>query len=234
MEITSEAVSLDFLMIAYKDWERKGKPIGSDTNAKIFQKNCFILWDRLLYEYIFKQWRGAADQKTANNLSYFASEPEKFEPVSTDKWLSVLKEQIFAESSIDGVDISKALMEPLLYHMYCIKCLSGPDSEYDIEVDHIIPQSLFNDTSIARSEVIQHNLLNLGLLPKNENIAKSNKRLIEITDQWLIDQIEKYEFISKVDFYEYSNVNSYKVMFSKREKIFLEAYGKLREDMLNN
>ncbi|MBQ6319871.1 MAG: DUF262 domain-containing protein [Lachnospiraceae bacterium] len=234
MEISSDAVSLDFLLIAYKDWERKGKPIGSDTNAKIFQKNCFILWDRLLYEYIFKLWRGSADQKTANNLSAFSNEPDRFEPISTDKWISVLKDQIFTESSIEGADISKALMEPLLYHMYCMRCIAGPDSEYDIEVDHIIPQSLFNASSIYRSDVIQHNLLNLGLLPKNENVAKSNKRLIEISDQWLIDQIEKYEFIKQAKFSEYSNINSYKEMFDEREDIFLEAYNTARTNMLNN
>ena len=234
MEITSDAVSLDFLLISYKDWERKGKPIGSDTNAKIFQKNCFILWDRLLYEYIFKLWRGAADQKTANNLADFVSEPEKFEPIPKEKWISVLQDQIFAVSSIDGADVSKALMEPLLYHMYCMKCISGPDSEYDIEVDHIIPQSLFANTSIKRSDVIQHNLLNLGLLPKSDNIAKSNKRLVEITDKWLIDQIEKYEFISASKFQEYSDINNYQHMFKEREKIFIEAYDTDRSNMLNN
>ena len=234
MEISSDAVSLDFLLIAYKDWERKGKPIGSDTNSKIFQKNCFILWDRLLYEYIFKLWRGSADQKTANNLSAFTNEPDKFEPIATEKWISVLKDHIFKESSIEGADVSKALMEPLLYHMYCMRCISGPDSAYDIEVDHIIPQSLFSASSISRSDAIQHNLLNLGLLPKNENVTKGNKRLIEITDPWLIEQIEKYEFIPQVKFSEYSNISNYIKMFNEREHIFLEAYKTSRENMLNN
>ncbi len=234
MEITSDAVALDFILIAYKDWERKGKPIGADTNAKIFQKNCFVLWDKLLYEYIFKLWRGAADQKTANNIALLANEPEKFEPIPTAKWKAVLEEQIFKDSSIEGVDVSQALMKPLLYHMYCLKCISGPDSDYDIEVDHIIPQSLFNASSITRSEAIQHNLLNLGLLPKGENIAKSNKRLVEITDQWLIDQIKKYEFVDQSYYQKFSNISNYTDLFDVRSKIFTDAYDFERTNILNN
>ena len=186
-----------------------------------------------MYEYIFKLWRGAADQKTANNITALASEPEKFEPVSTEKWEAVL-EQIFTQSSIEGVDISQALMKPLLYHFYCLKCISGPDTDYDIEVDHIIPQSLFAASSIKRSDVIQHNILNLGLLPKSENVAKSNKRLVEIIDPWLKDQITKYEFIAETDFAKYSDISNYQDMFEYRKSIIIDAYKDARTHMLNN
>ena len=114
-ELTSEAVAIDFFVIAYKDWERKGKPIGSDIKARQFQKNCFILWDKLIYEYIYKQWRGAADQKTAYNISNLSNEPDVFESVSQENWQRVLKE-IFEESTIDSLAISQTLMTPLLYH----------------------------------------------------------------------------------------------------------------------
>ena len=53
---------------------------------------------------------------------------------------------------------------------------------------NIIPQTKFANTSIANKSAIVHNLYNLGLLPKKENISKSNKSLIEITDPWLISQ----------------------------------------------
>ena len=81
---------------------------------------------------------------------------------------------------------------------------------------------------------IQNNLLNLGLLPKDENVAKSNKKLIMIDSQWLKDQIVKYEFIAESKFGDYSNVNNYQTMFDDREKIFLDAYTIKRNDILNN
>lgn len=233
MELTSDAIALDFITIAYRDWCRKGKPIG-DTKAKQFQKNCFILWDKLIYEYINKQWRGSSDQKLANNIVALANEPDLFVPISSSKWKSILEDQIFEYSSIETIDISMAMMKPLLYHFYCLMKMQGPDTMYDIEIDHIIPQTLFNESSIPRKDVIQNNLLNLGLLPKDENIAKSNKKLILIDSQWLKDQIKKYEFIGEDKFSEYSNVNKYKKMFEEREVIFLEAYTTKRDNIINN
>lgn len=233
MELTSDAIALNFIIIAYKDWCRKGKPIG-DTKAKQFQKNCFILWDRLIFEYINKQWRGSGDQKIANNIVSLKNEPDIFIPVHADKWKSILEDQIFAYSTIETTDISMVMMKPLLYHSYCLMKMQGPDTCYDIEIDHIIPQTLFNESSIPRKEIIQNNLLNLGLLPKDENVAKSNKKLILIDSQWLKDQIVKYEFIAESKFGDYSNVNNYQTMFNDREKIFLEAYTIKRNDILNN
>lgn len=233
MELTSDTIAMDFIIIAYKDWCRKGKPIG-DTKAKQFQKNCFILWDKLIFEYINRQWRGSSDQKISNNIVAIQNEPDVFIPIHTDRWKSILEDQIFEYSSIETIDISMVMMKPLLYHFYCLMKMQGPDTSYEIEIDHIIPQTLFNESSIPRKEVIQNNLLNLGLLPKDENVAKSNKKLILIDSQWLKDQIIKYEFIEENKFLDYSNVNNYQLMFDDREKVFLEAYTTKRSDILNN
>ena len=233
MELTSDTIALNFMILTYKDWIRKGKPVG-DSRAKQFQKNCFILWDKLIFEYINRQWRGSGDSKIANNIINLEREPDLYEPVPSYKWENLLRDQIFAKSVIESVDITLALMKPLLYHFYCLKCIQGPDTNYGLEVDHIIPQTLFNESSIERKEVIQNNLLNLGLLPKNENIAKGNKKLILIDSQWLKDQIVKYEFIPEEMFLEYSNVNNFHKMFDIREQIFLGAYTEDRENMINN
>lgn len=233
MELTSDTIALNFMILTYKDWIRKGKPVG-DSRAKQFQKNCFILWDKLIFEYINRQWRGSGDSKIANNIINLEREPDLYEPVPSYKWENLLRDQIFAKSVIESVDITLALMKPLLYHFYCLKCIQGPDTNYGLEVDHIIPQTLFNESSIERKEVIQNNLLNLGLLPKNENTAKGNKKLILIDSQWLKDQIVKYEFIPEEMFLEYSNVNNFHKMFDIREQIFLGAYTEDRENMINN
>lgn len=231
-ELTSEAVAMDFLVITYLDWVRKGKPVG-DSKAKTFQKNCFILWDELIYQYIFTQWRGASDQKIANNIAELAMKPDMFMPVPEEKWVQVLRDQIYKEQAIDSRPITMAWMKPLLYHWYCLKKIQGPDTDCSIEIDHIIPQTLFKESSIVNKEVIQDSILNLGLLPKNENASKNNKKLRTIESDWLRDEIVKYEFISLDKFDEYSNTNNYQKMFNDRLGVLLEAFQEKRNNILN-
>ena len=233
MELTSDTIALNFIALCYFDWDRKGKPIGSSNETKKFQKNCFILWDKLIYEYIYRQWWGSSDQKLANNLATKNILPDVYEPIPAQKWHDVL-EQIFKESRIDNVDISRSTMTVLLYHFYCLQRLQGPDSDKDIEVDHIIPQTAFDKSIIERKKVIQDNLLNLGLLPKDENVSKSNKKLNAIESPWLKDQIVKYEFIPLEMFNEYSDIGNYEKMFASRQEVFYNAYGFKRTEILNN
>lgn len=233
MELTSDSIALNFIIILYLDWVRKGKPAGYDTKTKQFQKNSFILFDKMIFEYINRQWRGSSDSKIANNIQALSSEPDLLRPIEYYKW-EILLNEIFDNSSIDGSDISLKLMKPILYHFYCISCIQGPDTNYEIEVDHIIPQSLFTESTIARKEILKDNLLNLGLLPKNENISKGRKKLIQIDQQWLKDQILKYEFIKEEDYVFYSNINNYQEIFKNRKSYFETAFKDKRNGILNN
>lgn len=171
---------------------------------------------------------GVAQQIKKQHITF-----DVFESVSQENWQRVLKE-IFEESTIDSLAISQTLMTPLLYHMYCLRYIQGPDSLNEIEVDHIIPQASFETSSIKNHEVIQHNLLNLGLLPKNENASKNKKRLIMIESEWLRDQIEKYEFIPKDCFADFSDVKNYKEMFELRKAIIEDAFTTKRNTILYN
>ena len=233
MELTSEAIALDFILISYLDWKRKGKPSGSNMQTKIFQKNCFITWDRLIYEYACRFWRGSSDSTIANNISALNNKPELFEPIKKDEWKKLLNE-IHSRSEILGTDVSILTLKPILYHMYCLRTISAPDTKYAIEVDHIIPQALFNASSIERKKIVQDNLFNLGLLPKDENVSKSDKPLKLIGDSWLKSQIKIYEFIEKSDFDKFSDVSNYKDLFKKRKKYFDEAFDKYRDKLINN
>ena len=234
MELTSDSIALNFFIIMYLDWQRKGKPIGNDRNARNFSKNCFILWDKLIYEYISVQWRGSSDTKIATNItSIKVDNSELFTPISTEDWIKLL-EDIKTKAKIFGNNLTVKSMKPMLYHFYCLKSISGPDSMYSIEVDHIIPQSLFENSSILNKDSIVNSILNLGLLPKNENISKGKKRLVEITDEWLKSQIEKYEFIPQNEFVKYSNINNYEKIFEERINIFKDAFGRKRTNLLNN
>ena len=115
---------------------------------------------------------------------------------------------------------------------FCLKSISGPDTACAIEVDHIIPQDAFKNNPIESNA--KHSLYNLGLLPKRDNISKSNKQLIDIHDAWLIEQIKKYEFIEKSDFEKFSNTLHYKKLFEVHHNLFKSVFGEngAREEII--
>ena len=125
-------------------------------------------------------------------------------------------------------------MKPILYHYYCLNCIAGPDTIYSIEVDHIIPQTKFEESCIVNNKIVKDNLYNLGLLPKNENISKGNKILRHIESDWLKQEIEKYEQIPAEKFDYFSNINHYKELFEFRKPFFVRAYDTNRSNLLNN
>jgi hypothetical protein len=232
-DLLSDATALNFILVMYEDWKRKDRPIASDTKAKQFQKNAFILIDQLIYEYVIRQWRGSSDSKIAGNLNTFPNQPEVFEPITSAAWTSLLSE-IFETNSIANVKITQKIITPILYHFYSISKIQGPDSNLSIEVDHIIPQSLFSSSTIPEKDYVQHNLFNLALLPKNENCSKGSQRLRSIEEQWLKDQIRKYEFIEPRDFEKFSDLRNLNELKQLRAPIFLNAFGPLRDTLLAN
>lgn len=234
-ELTSLGCALNFILVSYTLWINSGKPIGNNSAARIFIKNCFILWDKLIYEYVNRQWSGSMDSKIANYLERVRNNnKDVFEPVAKEKWLQLLTD-IFERLKIGDSDIKQELMEPLLYHYYCLSGISGPDTKCSIETDHIIPKTKFREsTDLPQKELIQDSLFNLALLPKNENISKSDKTLQVIESEWLIQEIEKYEQIPRDRFKHYSDIHNYKDLYSERKEHFDKAYGQKRSNLLNN
>ena len=69
--------------------------------------------------------------------------------------------------------------------------------------------------------------MNLALLPKSENASKNNKKLIAVDADWLKDCIERYEFIPRDKFLEFSDISNYKKMFEFRKPLFEKAFTEL-------
>jgi hypothetical protein len=157
MTLLSDSIALDFLLVMYNDWKRKDKPIG-DYKAKQFQKNCFILFDSLIFEYVTKQWRGSADSKIAREINDLNKKPDIFKPIDESKWITLLTE-IINQNSIDGGPITQKLLEPILYHFYSLSKIQGPDSNFSIEVDHIIPQAIFKASALPNADVLFNNYI---------------------------------------------------------------------------
>lgn len=232
-ELTSLGCALNFILVAYGHWEALGKPIGNDSNAKIFMKNCFILWDKLIYEYANRLWSGSMDSKISKYLEKLDNKENVFEPISSGKWAQLLSD-IYNDSKIGDSEIKLDLMKPLLYHFYCLSRISGPDSEYSIEIDHILPQSKFLESQLTNKNIIKDSLFNLGLLPKDENVSKGNHTLRQIESEWLKNEIYKYEQIPIDKFEYYSNISNYLDLFCFRKEFFDRAFGENRTNLLNN
>lgn len=227
MSILSDAICLNFLLIMYKDWVRKGKPIGSSGAAKIVQKNAYILLDQMIYEYITSQWRGSGDSKIARNINEYKNIDDVFEPIPEEEWKSILEKIMYKEPLSGGV-------EAVLSHHYSTRHIQGPDNKYPIEVDHIIPKKLFGGSCLPNKDKIKDGLFNLAFLPKDENIYKSDKTLKEITNDWLKDQIEKYEFIDKCDFNKFSDIANHEQLLNHRKYILIDKFLEDRKKILLN
>lgn len=234
LELTSVGCALNFILVSYANWKELEKPIGSNTKTKKFIKNCFILWDKLIYEYVNRLWTGNMDHTIASYLDrlYRGDSDSVFAPVSKERWGQLLQE-IFESSKIGGSDIKLNLMKPLLYHFYCLSSIQGPDTEL-IEVDHILPKTKFEESQIPRKDLIKDNLFNLGLLPRRENACKGNKTLRAIESPWLKQQVVKYEQIPVDKFEYFSDLNNYRELFALRKDYFDKAFGEQRDYILNN
>jgi len=223
LELTSDAIALNFLFTTYFDFKRKGFPVGTSSKTKVFTNNAIILADKLIYEYVSQKWRGSGDSKISRNINEFHNLKEKYIPIDNINWLNLVKE-INDNQKIEDNIISFALSKTLVYHTYCIHSLMGPDN-CKIDIDHIIPQSLFDASgSIPNAENIKNSLFNLCPLPSKDNIKKTNKTLKSIDDQWLIQQIERYCHLSSEKFIEFSDVNSWEKLRIERRGFFEEKF----------
>ena len=233
--LTSEYATHNFFILSYLNWKKLNDPISGDSKTKKFQKDCFILFDRMIYENALGMWGSSGDSKIRSNIENIDS---YFTPVPEDKWLELLND-VFDKNKLGEKDITFDNMKPLLYHFYCLNEQRGPEVAVNesFDVDHIIPQALFkNATAITAAELIQNNLLNLGILPKEVNVSKSNHRLIEITDSWAKQEIEKFEFVpNDIETYQkFSDVGNYQALFDLRRPIFIKAFKEKRTFLLNN
>lgn len=233
--LMSDAIMLNFVLLIYNDWLSKGKPIG-DINAKKVQKNAYILFDKMVYEYVTKQWRGSSDNKIAKNIDNFMSLQTEglFIPIDQEKWNTLIS-NIIEKNAVDNDSIDQSIMTPLVYYFYLLNNVAGPNEiDCAIEVDHIIPKTKFDSSTLANKDIIKDNLFNLGLLPKKENISKSNKLLKEINDEWLIDQIVRYENIAREDFKKYSDINNLESLKELRGNLYKNAFNEYRKQKINN
>ncbi len=228
-KLMGNAIVLEFISIVIMDWEDLGKPTVSSTNLTTFKRHSRVLFDRLVYEYATKMWRGSGDSKMANDINNWRM---RLNPVAQATWLEFIRAA--CDGSYKGENVTQLILTPVLYYYYVLTDRAPSNSvEAQFDVDHLYPQEKFKNNSFV-AETDKDCLCNLSLLPKKDNISKSNKSLNEISDTWLIQQIEQYADVQSSDFSKYSNIANISQLKSLRKPLFEKAFKEIRDAKLSN
>lgn len=102
-----------------------------------------------------------------------------------------------------------------------------------VDFDYIIPKTIWQNSSLQNKNLFQNNLVNIAILPKKDNIQKTDKKLSQIDDNWLIHQIEIYEEIDKSKFQEFSDLTNFDSFFEYRKIKLLNFIEDRKKFLLN-
>jgi len=230
MSITSNTIAIEYITVLYKLWHEYGCPKKNIKQADVFIRDAIILLDKLVYEYTIRIWSGSGDSRLAVDIKNYK---DRIIPIEKQAWGDLIDE--LGTGKFKGKNTSTTTLKAFIYHYYIMKkiepILKNSATKYDI--DHIIAQSLFKDNKLADQDM-KDCIINLALLPKGDNIEKSDKRLKDINDEWLKLQIMHMSEITDEDFETFSDLSKIKILRDKRIKLFKEAFSNNRDTLLNN
>lgn len=229
--ILGDTRAMEYAILIYKNWYHHGKPLkNKPTELKKFYRDSIILIDKLIYEYLDKQWAGSSFGKVANDIKD-SSFSTRFKVIPVEKWKELLD-----SLATEECDAPKGAKEAFLYHYYCIKKMmpiTAIDKSY--EMDHIFAQRQFETSTISIKW--KDNLCNFALLPKKDNISKSDKTLLELqadkSNTWLFDEVKRYTEITDRDIAKFSDINNIQELINKRLALFKSAMSKDRLATIN-
>jgi hypothetical protein len=238
MEVLSDAIALDLLLLLVKDWERKSRPAPGSVAYKQFQRNVVTLLDRLIYEYVNGQWRGSSDSKIAVNLAALESEPDVLGAIPAESWARMIS-GVVEEGQVNGQNLATdkidGRVKVLLQYYYVLKGIKGPDEiGVGLDWDHIIPQAAFAESGSAQLARHMNQISNIALLPASENRRKGDRRLNEISDAWLVSQIQGYEEIDRAQFDHFSSAQHAPELMTARGALLKHAFSEDRGYVMIN
>ena len=229
LSLTSNSIALEFCSVLFKRFQELGIQTKSSANYSQFCRDAVVLFDRLVYEYSIRMWTGSSDSAVANHLKNIS---QRFILIDQKEWKSFINE--IDSGSYKGKPTSSSTLKPFLYHSYFLRkmmpAFKNANTQYDI--DHLIAKKFF-DSNNSLPQQFKNNYLNFSILPKGENIEKTDKKLNEIHDTWLIEQIKKYANITDDDIQLFSNLANVNKLV-KRKQSYLDAYTNLRTDLFAN
>lgn len=229
MSLTSSTIALEFITLLYNYWVENGKPIVDGAVTRNLKVNAVVLLDKLIYEYSNRQWRGSSDSKLAADLNDMT---ERFKAKKTAEWKSLLTDM--SKGRVNDLVTTQNLVKPLLFHAKCLAeeypSVTDPNVNYDL--DHIYPKADFINDNINKD--YRDSLCNLEILSSSANKEKNDKRLEDISDKSIMDEISKSSGIPIKDFDKYSKFANIESMVSVRLEQFKKCYDQSRDTMLKN
>lgn len=228
-KLMGNAIVLEFITIAIEDWKELGRPTVSSNAFSRFQQHARILFDKLVYEYATKMWRGSGDSKMASDINNWK---ERLIPIAQSTWMEFISAA--CNGKYKGENVTQKILTPVLYYYYILTDRSPSVAlEEQFDVDHLYPQDKFKDNSMV--DISNKDCLcNLSLLPKRENISKGNKSLKEIVNPWLIQQIAMYADIQQCDFDKFSDLSNIDILKEQRSLLYKKAFKEIRDSKLTN
>ena len=126
----------------------------------------------------------------------------------------------------------------IIYHYYCLKKMrpvfDGEGANATYEIDHIYPQARFANVTTIDSTLME-SLGNKALLPKLDNIAKSNKTLRELQGHpWLFGEVLRVTGIDQDDVDKYSDIVNIQELINQRINEYKRVFKNDRNSLLNN
>lgn len=229
MSLTSNSIAIEFCCLMHQAWKDLGCPIKSSGSISQFNRRAVYLFDKLVYEYSIRMWSGSGDSTVASHLKDYST---RFDMVAEIEWTSFIDE--IKAGQYKGKPTTTKTLKPFIFYHYFLRnmlpTLKNTDTKYD--VDHLVAQSFFTDND-AIDQIYKNNYLNFSVLPKGENIEKTNKKLSEISDEWLKEQIKKYAGISDEDFEILSDLSKISKL-SDRKVLFVKSYTDFRKTLFAN
>ncbi len=227
-KLMGNAIALEFLTILRLDWKDKGCPSALSAETKALQRDARILFDKLVFEYATKTWRGSGDSKMSSDIKNWKL---RLTPVDAEDWSKFIGGA--CNGNYNGQNTTVKTLRPVLYYYYAlINCAPISEVNVSFDVDHIIPKESFVGNVMIDS-AYRDSLINLALLPTRDNISKKAKALNEITDKWLKLQITTYTGIKESKFELYSDISNISALHAQREKLFATAFATNRATVLS-
>lgn len=235
IRLSSEAVTINYLLYSYLLWEDLGKPENSSAKLSEFQNKSAILLDKSIYQYITQLWRGSTESRIEQNLSSFSKDSKLFDPVSSEDWRDLLEElindgRIEGQSQLENKNPTNETK--LILRYYNVVCGRRPSTD-NISLDHIIPRTLFDSTPNDDMKKYKHHIANLAEIPYNDNTDKGQKSLPQIEDKWLISKIEKFTGIDSANFNKYTQVSDVEDLIENRGNRMINKFIQERKDILD-
>ena len=217
--LMGNAIALEFLTIMWLDWKDRGCPSTVSGETKALQRDGRILFDKLVFEYATKTWRGSGDSKMSNDIKNWK---QRITPIGEEDWKKFIEDA--SVGTCNGQITTVKTLKPVLYYYYVLNnCSPINQINVSFDVDHIIPQERFVGNLMVSQEY-KDSLGNLALLPKKDNISKKSKALNEITDSWLKLQISTFTGIPQSEFGEYSDIANISKLCEMRRELLKKTF----------